>query len=256
MLETYQREITAVLERMWSTQTDNLRQAAHLMADSIAAGGLVHLYGSGHSVLPALDIFPRYGSFAGFNPLLDSRLMWMSVLDAGGVKDLLWLERTEGYARQFFAHQELAPGDTLLVFSHGGMNAAPIEAALAGRERGLKVVGVTSLANSREKTATHSSGKKLADICDCLIDNCVPPEDALVAIDGIHGKVAAGSTVTAITIGMALVAEVAAQLSRRGMTPRPFVSPNVAGLPADNNLQVFEDFRRRRLEHANQLGRS
>lgn len=250
MIETYQKEITGVLDRLWQTQTPKLRQAAGWMADAIAAGGLVHVYGSGHSVLPVMDIFPRYGSYAGFHPMMDSRLMWTSVLDAGGVHELLWLERTEGYAKIFLETQDLGSGDVVLIFSHGGVNAAGIDVALESKRRGLKTVCVTSLDNARQKTATHSSGKKLVDACDLVIDNCVPAEDALVAVEGVAGKVAAGSTVAAVTIGMALVAEVAAQLRQRGVTPRPFVSPNVKAVGPENNAQVFADYRERRARHA------
>ncbi len=250
MIEQYQQEISAVLARLWSTQTSALRRAAGWMADSIAADGLVHLFGSGHSVLPVLDMFPRYGSFAGFSPMMDSRLMWLSVMDTGGAKELLWLERTEGYAAVFLEDKDLAPGDVLLVFSHGGLNAAPIEVALEARRRGLKVVAATSLDNYRRRAATHSSGKKLPDVADLAIDNCVPAEDALVQVPDMLGRVAAGSTVSFITIGMALVAEVAAQLAARGITPRQFVSPNVAGVPPDHNRQVFADFNARRQRHA------
>lgn len=250
MIETYQKEITGVLDRLWQTQIPQLRQAAGWMAAAIASGGLVHVYGSGHSVLPVMDIFPRYGSYAGFHPMMDARLMWTSVLDAGGVHELLWLERTEGYAKIFLETQDLAPGDVVLIFSHGGINAAGIDVALEAKRRGLQTVCVTSLDNARQKTATHSSGKKLADACDLAIDNCVPAEDALVAVEGMAGKVAAGSTVAVVTIGMALVAEVAAQLRQRGITPRPFVSPNVKAVGPDNNAQVFEDYRQRRARHA------
>ncbi len=250
MLERYQQEISVVLNKFWSTQAPALRQAAGWMAESIAADGLVHIFGSGHSVLPVLDMFPRYGSYAGFNPMMDSRLMWLSVMETGGAKELLWLERTEGYARVFLEDKDLLAGDLMLVFSHGGLNAAPIEVALEAKRRGLKVVAATSMDNHRHRTATHSSGKKLADIADLAIDNCVPAEDALVEVEGMLGRVSAGSTVSFITIGMALVAEVAAQLRQRGITPRQFVSPNVAGFSPDNNRQVFADFHQRRLRHA------
>lgn len=256
MIETFQRQITAVLDRLWNTQSPQIKRAAAMMADSIAADGLVHVYGSGHSVLPVMDIFPRYGSYVGFHPMMDARLMWTSVLDAGGVKELLWLERTEGYAKIFLATQDLAPGDVTLIFSHGGLNAAGIEVAMGCQARGLRVVGVTSLDNARQRKATHSSGKRLADVCDLVIDNCVPGEDALVPVEGVTGKVAAGSTVACITIGMALVAEVASQLRQRGITPQPFVSPNVAEVGSDNNEGVFREYQARRLRHLRRPGQS
>ena len=129
--------------------------------------------------------------------------------------------------------------------SHGGLNAAGIEVATIARERGLKVVAATSMDNYRTRESTHSSGKKLADVADIVIDNCVDAQDAQVAIDGWKEPVAAGSTIAFITISMALVAEVAAQLQKRGIKPPVFVSPNVQGVPADNNLNVFAEYERR-----------
>ena len=237
--ERYQKEIARVTDRIWSTQLDNIRRAAAMMGQSVANGGLVHLFGSGHSVLPVQDIFPRYGSFPVFHPLMDARLMWQNVIGSGGARGLLWLERQEGYARVLFENEPIKAGDVMVVFSHGGTNAAGIEVALESRARGLKTVVITSMDNQRQAKASHSSGKKLSDAGDIVIDNCVPAQDALVAIEGWKAPVAAGSTVAFITIAMAIVAEVAADLAKRGIAPPTFVSPNVPGIPADNNAQVF-----------------
>ena len=237
--EQYQREIAKVTERIWSTQLDNIRRAAAMMGESVAKGGLVHLFGSGHSVLPVQDVFPRYGSYPVFHPLMDARLMWQNVIGSGGARGLLWLERQEGYAKVLFENEPIRPGDVMVVFSHGGTNAAGIEVALESRARNLKTVVITSMDNQRLAKASHSSGKKLSDVGDIVIDNCVPAQDALVNIDGWKAPVAAGSTVAFITIAMALVAEVAGELAKRGIAPPTFVSPNVPGIPADNNMKVF-----------------
>lgn len=238
----YQERISQVLQDIWRTQSASIEKAAQWMAEAIAARGLVHVFGSGHSVLPVQDIFPRYGSFPGFHPLMDARLMWTSVIGSGGAKGLLWLERREGYAPILFENQPIRTGDVMLIFSHGGLNAVGIEVAMEARARGLKTVGVTSLENHRQRESTHSSGKKLADVCDLVIDNCVPAEDALVSIDGWKPPVAAGSTVAFVTIAMALIAQVAAGLAARGIAPRVFVSPNVPGIPPENNRDVFADY--------------
>ena len=240
----YRERIGEVLAAIWATQSASIRKAAEIMAASIDGGGLVHLFGSGHSVLPVLDIFPRYGSYPGFRPLMDARLMWTNVLGSGGAKGLLWLERREGYAPLLFENEPIRAGDVMLVFSHGGQNAVAIEVAMEARQRRLKTLAVTSMDNHRKREATHSSGKKLADVVDLAMDNCVPAEDALVEIEGWRQPVAAGSTVAAVTLSMALVAEVAAQLAARGLRPPVFVSPNVPGIPADHNQQVFAAYER------------
>ena len=240
----YRERITEILRRIWTTQAGNIDKAAALMADTIAANGLVHLFGSGHSVLPVQDIFPRYGSYPGFRPLMDARLMWTNVIGSGGAKGLLWLERREGYAAVLFENEPIRSGDVMLVFSHGGLNAAAIEIAMESRKRGLKVVAVTSLDSYRNREAVHTSGKKLPDVADIVIDNCCPVVDALVDIAGWKAPVAASSTVAAVTIAMALVAQVAAELDKHGIQRKVFVSPNVPGIPADNNDQVYLDFER------------
>lgn len=238
--EKYLEQAQKVYDRIRSTQLENIRKAGRCAADSIAHGGLVHLFGSGHSVIPVLDVFPRYGSFAGFHPLMDSRLMWFQVLGSGGVRELLKLERTEGYIAEFLSNFKFESIDTMVVYSHGGLNAAPIEVALHAKSLGLKVVTVTSLDNAKVAKATHSSGKKLADLGDVVIDNCCPPVDSLVDVGGI--PVAASSTFAVIAISMALVAETAARLHERGIKFRAFVSPNVATVGPDNNRQVFDEY--------------
>jgi uncharacterized phosphosugar-binding protein len=239
----YYDEITKVLAQIHSTQTDAIRQAGGAMASAIAGGNRAYLFGSGHSVIPVLDVFPRYGSFVGFYPLYDPRLMWFNVVGPGGARELLWLERAEGYAKVFLQSYPLRPADCMLVFSHGGLNAAPIEVALESKAKGLTVISVSSLANARLSQASHSSGKQLPDVADIAIDNCVPPEDALVDISR-RERVAAGSTVAAVFIAMSLVAEVGAQLAAMGIEPVTFVSPNVPGVERDHNQKVFEEFSR------------
>lgn len=240
----YRDRISEVLEKIWSTQATNIGRAASLMAETIARSGLVHMFGSGHSVLPVQDMFPRYGAYPGFRPLMDMRLMWTNVIGSGGAKGLLWLERREGYAQVLFENEPIRCGDAMLIFSHGGLNAAGIEVALESKKRGLSVVAVTSMDNYRKREASHSSGKKLADCADVVIDNCCPAEDALVKIADWKAPVAASSTVAAVTISMALVSQVAEELAKRGAHPPVFVSPNVPGIPKDNNDRVYVEYER------------
>jgi uncharacterized phosphosugar-binding protein len=242
--DIYLARIQEVMSQIRATQSEPIRKAGAAMARSITGGGRVYIFGSGHSVMPVMDIFPRYGSFVGFYPLYDPRLMWTSVIGPGGARELLWLERREGYAKVFLQSYALEPRDCMLVFSHGGLNAVPIEVAQEARDRGLTVISVSSLQNARVAQAKHSSGMKLSDVAHIAIDNCIPPEDALVDVGQIE-HVAAGSTVAAITIAMSLVAETAARLAEQGKVPPTFVSPNVSGVRPghmDSVYQAFTDF--------------
>jgi len=237
----YLEEVKKIINKIEAEQGEKIAMAADLMATSIANGGLVHVFGSGHSVIPVLEMFPRYGSFPGFHPLLDPRLMWFNVLGPGGVKELLWLERQSGYARIFLSNFLLLPRDVLLIFSHSGTNAVPVEIAQEAKQRGLKVVSVTSLANYRKVVAQQKRNPHLADISDIVIDNCIPPEDALVSIPGLNRKVAAGSTLAVVTIALALLSEVAYRLASRGFPLKVFISPTVATTPQENDA-VFDEY--------------
>ncbi len=239
----YFNKAGALLQTIQNTQLDAIQRAAKACAASIAADRAVHFFGSGHSVIPVLDMFPRYGSYVGLHPIMDPRLMWFNITGPGGARELLWLERTEGYIDQVLLSHHLDPRDSLVVYSHGGLNAAPVEMALAGKARGLTVIGVTSAANHKINKPTHSSGQSLFTASDIVIDNCCPPEDALVPVPGRPEKVGASSTLAVIAITMALLSEITAELVKLGKTPdRIFVSPNVAEVDRDNNLQVFRDY--------------
>lgn len=239
--QNYLDRIQEILEEVKTKEMKAIRAAAGIMAAAIRKKGRVYMFGSGHSVIPVLDIFPRYGSFVGFFPLYDPRLMWSNVIGPGGARELLWLERQEGYARVFLQSYPLEKRDVMLVFSHGGLNAAPIEVALEARSRGLKVVTVSSHANAKIGRRSHSSGKILSELADVAIDNHVPPEDALVDVGQIE-RVAAGSTVAAVAIAMSLVAETAARLAGTGKVPPTFVSPNVRGVPPGHMAGVYQAF--------------
>jgi uncharacterized phosphosugar-binding protein len=239
--EKYLEKVQKLIGKIQRTQLKKIKRAGKIVAEAIASGHRVYLFGSGHSVIPVMDVFPRYGSFVGFYPLYDPRLMWHNVIGPGGARELLWIERKEGYARVFLQSYSLQPGDAVIVFSHGGRNAAPIEVALEARNRGLKVITVSSHQNLKVSRPAHSSGKFLAELADVAIDNCTPPEDALVNV-GKPEKIAAGSTVAAVSVAMALLAEAGAILARQGKLPPTFVSPNVPGMAPDHNDRVYQAF--------------
>lgn len=227
-----------LLEQVAVQQDAVLDEVSQKMVETLAAGGLVHLFGSGHSVLPTQEAFPRYGSFIGLNPLNDPRLMWHNILGPGGVRELLWLERTEGYIEKFLAHEPLRPGDMMVVYSHGGRNAAPIEAAQYAKAHRLWVVAVTSAA-TQTLTRPHSSGLHLAEIADAVIDTGAPIEDAVVPVDGWDRPTAGASTTLAFACTQELIARTSIGLAARGITLPTFVSPTVPGASVESNDQVF-----------------
>ena len=135
----YITKLKQVIEKISVEQSDQIRAAADICAEVINSGKLVHLFGSGHSVLPVQDVFPRYGGVVGWHPVMDPRLMWNNVIGPGGARELLWIERQEGYIQNFLQSYNLQEGEAMIVFSHGGLNAAPIEAAMYAKAKGLNI---------------------------------------------------------------------------------------------------------------------
>lgn len=231
-----------ILNEIDDTQSENINKAAEICAEVINNGKMVHLFGSGHSVLPIQDMFPRYGGVVGFHPLMDPRLMWSNVIGPGGARELLWIERQEGYIENFLQSFNLQKDEAIIIYSHGGLNSAPIECALYAKDKGLKVIVVISNDNYEKAISTHSSGKKLGDLGDVVISNCVPLEDSLVTIPNYPQKVGGASTIAAMTITQCIASETALKLQKLGHEMFIFVSPNVTEVPADYMHQVYQKY--------------
>lgn len=241
---TYTRAIISLLNEFATSQNDALDRVAHRCAETLNGHGLIHLFGSGHSVIPTLDAYPRYGSFVGLHPLNDPRLMWHNVLGPGGVRELLWLERTENYIDKFLGHEPLDAGDVIIIYSHSGKNAAGIDAAIYAKKKGLYVVAVTSTANMRTP-GPHSSGKHLAELADTVIDTGAPVEDAVVQVPGWDRPLGGSSTVLASIVSHEIIARTAAVLAADGKPALPtFVSPTVSGASVSSNDEVFAEHAR------------
>ncbi len=236
---SYITALSKLIEGVQSTQDAKLTQVAQQCASAVENGGLIHLFGSGHSVIPTMDAYPRYGSFVGLHPIFDPRLMWHNVLGPGGVRELLWLERREDYVYQMLRNEPINAGDVFIAFSHGGTNIAAIEGAEYAAGKGCMTVGITSMKNANAE-ARHSRGLKLSTVVDTVIDTGAPVEDALVDV-GWTRPVGGSSTVVATIIMQELICRIAAILAAKGIQLPTFVSPTVPGASVSSNDEVFAE---------------
>src|SRR5215203_734135 len=240
-----------LLDRL-EAQADAIAAAAGICADAIAPGGLVHAFGTGHSRVPVEELFPRYGSYAGFNPLVELSLTFHTeVVGANGQRQAMFLERVEGLAEAILANFELAPPDAMIVFSHGGNTAVPIEIAIGARRRGLPVIAVTSVAHTLASAPGHSSGTRLLDHAEIVLDLATPPGDALVSLDGLDTPVGPGSSFTAIALANELKVRTATLLVERGALPPVLTSPVLVGRERSDRL-----FDEGYADHARRLARA
>lgn len=218
-------------------QGPSIELAAQWSAESIANEGVVHLFGTGHSRIPLEEMFPRYGSFAGFNPMAElSMTFHTQVVGSNGQRQAMFIERVEGLAEQILANWNFAPNDILMIFSVGGQTAVPIEMARGARARGIKVIAVTSVAQNRFGTPTHSSGSVLCDNADLVIDLMTPIGDSLIDIPGLQTPVGPGSTISAITIVNEIKVQVAQLLVERGYIPAVLTSSSLVGKEESKRL--------------------
>src|SRR5688500_12617810 len=153
------------------SQLPQIRQAAEWFAQTILAGRMVHVFGSGHSRILVEEMWPRYGSFPGFNPIVELSLTFHNlVVGANGQRQAMFLENVSGLAERILRNFDTSPQDSALVISSGGCNIVPVEMAEEFRRRGVKVVSIISLRHSEASTSRHARGLKLQDASDLVLD--------------------------------------------------------------------------------------
>jgi uncharacterized phosphosugar-binding protein len=235
--ERYLEEAAAIVRRVQETQLAAIDQAAATCAAAIAKDGLVHLFGTGHSRMLVEEMYPRYGSFPGFHPIVELSLTnHTQVVGTNGQRQAMFLERLPGFAEVILDNFELGPDDVMLVFSSGGENAVPVEVAVVAKRRGLPVIAVTT-----------SSGSRLGRVADLVIENGAPAGDALVRIDGLETPVAPGSTIGGAAVVNALKAAIAERLVALGKMPPVITSEEFVGFERSRELfeASYREYRRR-----------
>lgn len=208
------------LGRLLDDQRPALDRAAQLCTDAIAADGLVHLFGCGHSRMMCEEMTPRQGCFVGWHTIVELGLTFHNlIVGPNGLRQSLHLEKTLGYAEQILRNFAFGPKDVLIIISTSGIREVIIEMAQGAKQRGLAVIGVLSKVHCERARPAHPSGKKLIDAADVILDNGAPEGDSILEIEGCKNKTGPFSTLGGALVMNMLRCEVAQRLMDRGVEP-------------------------------------
>jgi uncharacterized phosphosugar-binding protein len=249
--EQYFEKAVALLNDVCNEESKAIEDASEICATSIAQGGLVFLFGNGHSRMMCEEMTPRQGGFPGFVALVELALSnHAAIVGANGLRAPLFLERYEGYAEQILQGFHFGPRDAFIIISTSGIRPVVVEMAAGARKRGLPVVAIVSRKHCEQSPPTHSSGKKLIDFADVVIDNHCPPGDCVVEIPGMEWRTGPVSTLTGAMIINMLRCGVAERLLTRGIKPELLPSHQFVGnTNAEEQLQRFYEAYRKSLHH-------
>ena len=228
-----------------------IEKAAQWFSASILKGRMVHVFGSGHSRIMVEEMWPRYGSFAGFNPIVELSLTFHNlVVGANGQRQAMFLENVSGLADRILRNFDLSEMDTALIISSSGTNVVPVEMAEIFQRHNIKVVSLITEKHSKASKSKRSDGKKLSDFSDLILDTGAPVGDAMVSIEGLDTPVAPGSTVGGAMLINCMKAETARLLTEGGHPPKVLSAAVVVG--AERAVELFESAYD---EHAHRLAK-
>ena len=238
LTQTYLQKSRELIETV-SAQEDNIAKAADWFAKTILADRMVHVFGSGHSRMMTEEMWPRYGSFPGFNPIVELSLSFHNlVVGCNGQRQAMFLENASGLAEQILRNFELTEQDTALVISSSGCNRVPIEMAELFQKNGIKVVALISQLHSDASTTKDTRGKKLSDFADLILDTGAPVGDAMIKIQGLDTPVSPGSTLGGCLVINSIKAEVAQLLTDAGKPPKVLTAGALIG--AERAAEIFQ----------------
>ncbi|MES2848622.1 MAG: SIS domain-containing protein [Bacteroidota bacterium] len=238
LTDEYLNKCEGILQTVRDQKSD-IQKAAHWFAETILAGRMVHVFGSGHSRIMVEEMWPRYGSFPGFNPIVELSLTnHNSVVGANGQRQAMFLENVPGLAERILRNFALKENDTALIISSSGTNVVPVEMAELFQQKKIKVVALVTKQHSEKSSSKRSDGKKLSDFADLVLDSGAPAGDSMIYIEGLETPVAPGSTAGGVMIINTIKAELAQLLTAAGQPPKVLTAACVVG--AAKATAIFE----------------
>lgn len=239
-INAYSLEVSTRLDALteWAV-AGGLNEAAEALAQTLSDGGVIQAFGTGHSEAFAMEIAGRAGGLIPTSKIALRDLVLHGERDVAVLDSLEGsvLERETGIAQELFDLSLVDPRDIFLIASNSGVNGSIVGLALIAKERGHKVIAVTSLEHTNAVETKHPSGMRLSEIADIVIDNRAPFGDTTLEVSG-GGGVGAVSSITAAYIAQLLTIETVQCLVRAGKKPPIYVSANIPGGDEHNTALV------------------
>jgi uncharacterized phosphosugar-binding protein len=229
VIKTYLEKCKEIVDKI-ELQQKKIATAAEWFTQTILAGRMVHVFGSGHSRIMVEEMWPRYGSFPGFNPIVELSLTYHNnVVGANGQRQAMFLENVQGLSERILRNFGLDQKDTALIISSSGCNIVPVEMAELFQQKKIRVVVLVTKDHLQKTESKRNDGKKLDDFADLVLDSGAPVGDSMISLPGLDTPVAPGSTVGGVIIINSIKAEVARLLTAAGQPPIVLTASAIAG---------------------------
>ena len=229
----YSIEMIKQLEKIFEGQEEEMEKAISEVFRTIKEDKIIHTFGSGHSHMVGLELFIRAGGLGNVNAMLDQ-----DVLTSNGALRSSKLEKLEGLADILWEEYRIEKGDIIIIISNSGRNALPVEMALRAKKEGIKIIAITSLTQTKEFASRHSSGKKLFEIADIILDNKVISGDGIMKVG--NDRIGAMSSINGMFIINTVVTEAMIRAEKAGIELPVYSSQNIDSF--ENNDKLYKKY--------------
>ncbi|MFL2600182.1 MAG: sugar isomerase domain-containing protein [Flavobacteriaceae bacterium] len=231
---TYFKESKKLFKKIIKTNKTSIKKASELISECILKDTIIHAFGTGHSHMVGLELFIRAGGLANVNAMLDSTTM-----TSEGAQRSAEIERIEGFSKVIWDQHKINKGDIIIIISNSGRNAMPIEMAMIAKKNNIPIIVITSMQQTKKYPSRHSSEKKLYEMADIVIDNCVPSGDGMFQISG--SQTGAASSISGIFIVNLISTEAMQIADKKGCKLPLYHSQNIDGYSNEELYKKYGD---------------
>ena len=221
--EKYFEVLNDIVKKVQNTQLENVKNAAKILKTCVENDGIIHLFGAGHSHIMTEDVFWRASTLANIHAIIEPSISGVQEISKAGR-----LENLEGYGDLIVDYHRIEKKDAMICISNSGNKAVTIDVAKSCKQRGIPVIIITNVAYSDYLHSAHTSGKKLKDFGDVVLDNCSAIGDTALHIEGLEEGIASTSTIPSCYLLTSLIAQTVEYLVQDNYHPDIYINGSLA----------------------------